>query len=247
MNGDPVRLEDLVGFVASSQTDGDELELVSEAVLVAEHLGELSDQLIGHFVGVARDCGASWTDIGRALGVSKQAAQKRFVTSGDADVLKPGRAFARFTDRAKHVVIAAQDEARRRRHSEVGTEHLLLGFLHEPQCLAVKAIESFDVSSDALLSAVEAQLGAPGSDVPGHIPFSRSAKKVRNLALREALRLGHNYIGTEHMLLALLRDERSGGAQVLQSFGVSRKGAEEWIVSIRSASSAASTPSPAGL
>ena len=220
----------MVSFVASSQPAGGSLEQLSEAVLVAEHLGELSDRLIGHFVAAARDGGASWADIGRALGVSKQAAQKRFVASADDVVLRPARAFSRFTDRAKHVVIAAQDEARRHRHSEVGTEHLLLSFLHEPGCLAVKAIEASGVNRDALVAAVESALGEGRAEVSGHIPFSRSAKKVRNLALREALRLGHNYIGTEHMLLALLRDEKSGGARVLHSLGVTRRDAEDWIV-----------------
>jgi ATP-dependent Clp protease ATP-binding subunit ClpC len=94
------------------------------------------------------------------------------------------------------------------RHAEVGTEHLLPGFLHEPECAAVKAIGSFGITRDALVEAVEPCLGAPQAEVPGHIPFSRHTK-VRNLALREALRLGHNYIGTERMLLAMLRDEKS--------------------------------------
>ena len=230
MIGEPVRLEDLVGFVTSEQPNGDALEQLSEAVLVAERLGELSDQLVGHFVGLARGGGASWTDIGRSLGVSKQAAQKRFVSSADSAALKPGRAFARFTDRAKHVVIAAQSEARSRGNPEVGTEHLLLGFLSEPQCLAVRAIESFGASRNSLVGAVESSLGPPQTSVPGHIPFSRGAKKVRNLALREALRMGHNYIGTEHMLLALLRDDKSTGARILVDLGVTRKGAESWIV-----------------
>jgi hypothetical protein len=200
-------------------------------VLVGEHLGEMSDRLIGHFVSAAREAGASWTDIGRSIGVSKQAAQKRFVTrSSDEPALTPARAFSRFTDRAKHVVLAAQEEARRARHTEVGTEHLLLGFLHEPRCVAVKAIESLGAPRDELRGAVEAALGPSQADVPGHIPFSRQAKKVRNLTLREARRLGHNYIGTEHMLLAMLRDEKSLCARVLLGMGVSRKGAEDWIV-----------------
>jgi hypothetical protein len=231
MPGEPVRLADLVSFVTSSQSDGDALEQLSEAVLLAEQLGELSDQLIGHFLAAARESGASWTDIGRSLGVSKQAAQKRFVDrSGDVPALRPGRAFSRFTDRAKHVVLAAQEEARRARHTEVGTEHLLLGFLHEPQCVAVKAIESLGAPQAALRGAVEAALDPPCDDVPGHIPFSREAKKTRKLALREALRMGHNYIGTEHMLLAMLRDEKSLGAKVLSDLGVTWKGAAEWIV-----------------
>jgi hypothetical protein len=231
VNGEPVRLEDLVGFVESSQPDADALEQLSEAVLVAEHLAELSDRLVGHFVAAARESGASWTEIGRSLGVSKQAAQKRFVDRpSDIPALRPGRAFSRFTDRAKHVVIAAQDEARRARHIEVGMEHLLLGFLHEPKCVAVKAIESLGAPRDALRGAIEATLGPPCDGVPGHIPFSREAKKARKLALREALRLGHNYIGTEHMLLAILWDEKSAGAIILNDLGVTRKAAEEWIV-----------------
>jgi hypothetical protein len=231
MNGEPVRLEDLVSVVTSSQPEGDALEQLSEAVLVSEHLGELSDQLIDHFVSAARDAGASWTDIGRSLGVSKQAAQKRFVARPeDVPALRPGRAFARFTDRAKHVVTAAQQEARHYRHAEVGTEHLLLGFLHEPRSVGVKAIESFGVTQDDLRAAVEAALDPPGPKVRGHVPFSRNAKKVRNIALRESLHLGHNYIGTEHILLAILRVEKSLGARILATFDISRDDAEVWIV-----------------
>ena len=229
MNGEPVRLDDLVAFVEAEHPGGDSLDLLSEAVLLSEQLGELSDQLIGHFVSAAREAGGSWTDIGRALGVSKQAAQKRFVAPPEP-ALTPARAFTRFTDRAKYVVIAAQEEARRLRHPEIGTEHLLLGFLRESQCIAVKAIESFGVTREALADAVEAALDPPGPKARGHIPFSRNAKKVRNIAVREALRMGHNYIGTEHMLLAMLRVEKSLGARILAGLDVTREGAEEWIV-----------------
>src|SRR5215212_11171494 len=123
----PVRLDDLLAAVRSSAAGGDPLEHLASAVLLADGLGELADHLLGHFVDQARRSGASWTDIGGALGVSKQAAQQRFVARGAvvADDLASGR-FARFTARVRQAIVRATTYARERGTSQVGAEHVLV-------------------------------------------------------------------------------------------------------------------------
>src|SRR5215211_7118389 len=106
----PVRLDDLISAIEQVHTDA--LDQLSDAVLAADHLGEVADHLIGHFVDRARRSGASWSEIGRSMGVSKQAAQKRFVPKGEAPDLDPAQGFSRFTSRARNVVMTAQEQAR---------------------------------------------------------------------------------------------------------------------------------------
>ena len=127
--------------------------------------------------------------------------------------------FERFTDRARRVVVLAQDEARALNHNYIGTEHLLLGLIHEGEGVAAKALESMDISLDAVRAQVVEIIGEGQSAPSGHIPFTPRAKKVLELSLREALQLGHNYIGTEHILLGLLREGEGVAAQVLTKLG----------------------------
>jgi hypothetical protein len=127
--------------------------------------------------------------------------------------------FERFTDRARRVVVLAQEEARFLNHNYIGTEHILLGLIHEGEGVAAQALEQLGVSLEAVRAQVEEVIGR-GTDAPtGHIPFTPRAKKVLELSLREALELGHNYIGTEHILLGLLREGQGVGAQVLGELG----------------------------
>ena len=114
--------------------------------------------------------------------------------------------FERFTDRARRVVVLAQDEARSLNHNYIGTEHLLLGLITEGEGVAAKALESLDINKDAVRAAVIDIIGEGEKPVEGHIPFTPRAKRVFELSLREALQLGHNYIGTEHLLLGLLKE-----------------------------------------
>jgi hypothetical protein len=239
MSQPPVRLDELISYVTSSE--GTALGQVSEAVRVSEHLGALADHLIGHFVDQARKTGASWTDIGQSMGVTKQAAQKRFVPRasdwGDllsgafpADPVK----FSRFTERAKRAVIAARQEAIKRRHDRVLPEHLVLGTLREPEGLAARAIAALGVSPEAVRAALGAVLPAamPEGVTPGHVPFDSRTMKVLELTLREALALGHNYIGTEHILLGLLEEEESLGGGTLAGLGITRERARDWLVPV---------------
>ena len=215
------------------------LDHVSTAMGVSEHLGELADHLIGHFVDQARKAGASWTEIGQSMGVTKQAAQKRFVSkAADVDEMfsrilhGSGTEFTRFTDRAKRGVIAARQEAIKRRHERVLPEHVVLGLLHEPEGLAAKAITALGVPPERAREALGAALPSARTDesVPGHIPFDPRAKKILELALREALALQHNYIGTEHILLGVLGEEESQGGGTLTGLGVTRERAQPWLV-----------------
>ena len=127
--------------------------------------------------------------------------------------------FERFTDRARRVVVLAQEEARLLNHSYIGTEHILLGLIHEGEGVAAKALESLSITLDAVRAQVEEIIGQGGSSPSGHIPFTPRAKKVLELSLREALQLGHNYIGTEHILLGLLREGEGVATQVLVKLG----------------------------
>lgn len=220
-----VRLDDLIEAITSVHSDA--LDQLADAVLVADHLGEVADHLIGHFVDRARRSGASWTDIGKSMGVTKQAAQKRFVPKGSTADLDANQGFSRFTERARNVVMAAQNEARAARNSEIAPEHLALGLLSEPDALAARAIAAQGVSLETLRRTVTTKLAQPVHQVPDLIPYDSQARKALELTFREALRLGHNYVGTEHILLALLELEE--GAGVLAGLGVDKKTTEETV------------------
>jgi hypothetical protein len=135
--------------------------------------------------------------------------------------LKPRRCemFERFTDRARRVVVLAQEEARMLNHNYIGTEHILLGLIHEGEGVAAKALTSLGISLPAVRQKVEEIIGQGQQAPTGHIPFTPRAKKVLELSLREALQLDHNYIGTEHILLGLIREGEGVAAQVLVRLG----------------------------
>ena len=218
-----VRLDDLIAAI--QQVHEEPLEQLTDAVLAADHLGEVADHLIGHFVDRARRSGASWSDIGRSMGVTKQAAQKRFVPKDLP--LDPQQGFSRFTPRARNVVVVAQEKARESGSPEIGTAHLVLGLLAEPEALAGRAIAAQGIPLDRVAEAATAALPPAADDLPALIPFDAHAKKALELTFREALRLGHNYVGTEHLLLALLDQEQPAG--LLTGLGVDRSRAEQHI------------------
>ncbi len=222
-----VRLDDLIEAIKKVHTDV--LDQLSDAVIAADHLGEVADHLIGHFVDQARRSGASWTEIGRSMGVTKQAAQKRFVPrgSGEAPDLDSGQGFSRFTDRARNVVMAAQNEARAAGNGRIEPEHLVLGLLSEPTALAGRAILAQGVSLDTVRQAVVPTLPPAVDEVPSLVPYGPQARKALELTVREALRMGHNHVGTEHILLALL--ELEDGTGVLTRLGIDKAAAEASI------------------
>ena len=142
--------------------------------------------------------------------------------------------FERFTDRARRVVVLAQEEARLLNHNYIGTEHILLGLIHEGEGVAAKALESLGISLEKVRHQVEEIIGAGQSPPSGHIPFTPRAKKVLELSLREALQLGHNYIGTEHILLGLIREGEGVAAQVLVKLGASLDKVRQQVIQLLS-------------
>jgi hypothetical protein len=230
----PVRLDDLIDAIERVHTDA--LDQLSDAVLAADHLGEVADHLIGHFVDRARRSGASWSDIGRSMGVTKQAAQKRFVPKAEVD-LDPAQGFSRFTQRARNVVMAAQNEARAAGNATITPAHLVLGLLSEPEGLAGKAIAAQGLTAERIRQTAVATLPSAQAELPELIPFDAQAQKTLELTFRHALRLGHNYIGTEHILLALL--EAEDGTGVLAGLGLDRDSVEADVVAALAALAAA--------
>jgi ATP-dependent Clp protease ATP-binding subunit ClpA len=140
--------------------------------------------------------------------------------------------FERFTDRARRVVVLAQEEARLLNHNYIGTEHMLLGLIHEGEGVAARALESLGISLEAVRAQVEEIIGQGQSAPVGHIPFTPRAKKVFELSLREALQLGHNYIGTEHLLLGLIREGEGVAAQVLVKLGADLARVRQQVVQV---------------
>jgi hypothetical protein len=187
--------------------------------------------LLDHFVEQARDAGCSWSQIGSALGVSKQAAQQRHTATrsvarrlltrlSERPRLGRGPLFGRFTDRARAVVVLAQEEARSFNHNYLGTEHILLGLLREDEGVAAKALASMGVPLGRVRDQVAKIIGEGPTPPAGHIPFTPRAKKALELALREARALDHDYIGTEHILLGLLRGSEGVAGQILETLRV---------------------------
>src|ERR1700694_3522844 len=145
-----------------------------------------------------------------------------------------GQLFERFTDRARRVLVLAQEEARLLNHNFIGTEHILLGLIHEGEGVAAKALESLGIRLEAVREKLEETIGPAGSSTTGSPPFTPRAKKILELSLREALQLGHNYIGTEHMLLGLVREGEGVAAQVLVNLGADLSRVRQQVIQLLS-------------
>jgi hypothetical protein len=219
----PVRLDDLIAAI--NQHDHDALGRLTDAVLLADRLGDIADHLIGHFVDQARRAGASWTDIGRSMGVTKQAAQKRFVPKGDAD---PSHGFSRFSDQARVVIVSAMNEARAAGSTEIRPEHLLLGVLDVPDGVGAGALAAQNVDLGEARRLAVAALPPRVEEVPPTLAHNAGARKVLELTFRAALRLNSEGIGTGHLLLALLAEER-GTDGVLTRLGVDAGAVEGYV------------------
>ncbi len=223
---DPLELEPLIKLVEKQDPDGDPLDHLTNAVVVADDLSDLADDLIGHFIDLARGSGASWAEVGERLGVSKQAAQKRWLPEARPPRQR-GRArrglFARFTADARSVVIGAQQVARSRGDGQIGSAHLLLAAAAHEE--GGRILGESGVDANQVRAALEP---LPETNGPrrGHIPFTADAKKVLQLALRETLRLGGAHIGVGHLLLAMLRDPDTVAGRALTELGVTRESVE---------------------
>lgn len=238
----PIRLDDLINAIKTTRHDV--LDQLTDAVLAAEHLSEVADHLIGHFVDQARRSGASWTDIGKSMGVTKQAAQKRFVPRAESANLDPGQGFSRFTPRARGAVVAAQNAAHEAGNSEITPDHLLIGVLGDEAALATVLLRLQQVDTEALRAAATASIATlrVETEPPELIPFSGPARKALELTVREALRLGHNYVGTEHQLLALLELEDGDGP--LHRCGVDKDRVEADLIEALESLSTGKNPAP---
>ncbi|MFP5346624.1 MAG: Clp protease N-terminal domain-containing protein [Actinomycetes bacterium] len=216
---EPVRLDDLIGAINGASPEP--LDRLTRAVLLADHLNEVADSLIGHFVDQARHAGASWSEIGRSMGVTKQAVQKRFATRGQvADGrLDPSQGFSRFNDEARAVVVAAQEIARAAANETIGVAHLVLALVADPDRAAAGLVAARGVSVDDVKRIASATLPPAAVAVPALIPFDAHARKALEQTFAEAQQLGAETIGSEHILLGVLAVE--DGTGVLAGLGMS--------------------------
>ena len=237
MMSSPVPLDTLITYVKAQRPGGSQLDNLSDAVTVSAQLSDEADSLIGHFVDQARRSGASWSQIGARMGVTKQAAQQRFVPRGPVRMPATFGDFSGFTQRARNVLAAAEDLARAGGAPGIASEHLAAGLMSEPDGVAAQAITALGVSDGQLRAALGLPEAAPAAeghapaegDAPAErVPLGPSAVATLKGALRQALHLGHNYIGTEHILLGLVEEEDAVAA-MLDGLGVTRTGAQEQI------------------
>jgi ABC-type Fe2+-enterobactin transport system substrate-binding protein len=215
-----ISLADLIARLDKELLAANDLARISEAQLRAQTLSDLGDQLVGHYVGKAKQAGASWSEIGDAIGVSKQAAQQRHTPA----------AFDRFTDLNRHSIVLAQEAARTHKHDFIGTEHILLGLLGEPRGLAYEVLLATTESEQRIRDAIEDAMPPAGKKAPrGHIAFRPESKKAIEQALRASADLGHDFVGTEHSLLGLIRVEQSPAAQILRNLGFTADELQETV------------------
>jgi len=215
-------LTELIQTVNDRSADEDALTLVAAAAEVSGEITSKADLLLGHFVEAARHAGRSWAEIGAALGVTKQGAQQRFV---DRDATTPSaedQLLVGYTVRARASVARAREEAVEMGHSYVGTEHLLLGVLADPAALSVRVLTELGIPADELRRTVMEAAGprSPREPSGGDAPFTPRSRRVLDLTRGESLRLGHNYVGTEHLLIALAAEKDGAGGRVLREHGV---------------------------
>jgi len=225
----PVSLDNLISYVKTIRPQAGALENLSDAVNVAADLDDVSDALIGHFVDQARRSGASWSQIGASMGVTKQAAQKRFVSQWEsAD-------FSRFTDRARNVLAAAGRVAAGAGAGQVGTGHLAAGLLSEPDGLAAKVIHGAQVTDEAVLAALGLEAAPSGGDTDvaalRQLRFTEAGRAALRETVMIALRKRHNYIGTEHILLGILHADDDTG-QRLAGLGLTADRAEQALADV---------------
>lgn len=223
-----MELEELTQQVEASAISAEPLDQIYAAMAVKADLDDLGDGLVDVFVGRARAAGCSWSEIGAAMGVTKQAAQQRH-TSERPRRERPFR-MGRFTGRARTAVREAQSEAAELRHGAIGTEHLLLGMLSVPRCLAAEALASAGVGREKVLAALGEGDARPDRGRHRRIPFSPLAKQALELSIRNSSRLHHNYIGTEHVLLALFDVADGQAAQILTEAGVTKEAIESFVI-----------------
>jgi hypothetical protein len=233
-----MELDSMITEVEQRSTSDDPLDRLAAAAVRHEELADQADQLLDHFVQAARADNRSWAQIGEVLGVTKQAAQQRhgrwqprnlpdLMRGWLGDPKLPrlrgrrGGLFQRFTPRARSSVVDAQGAARSLGHDHVGSEHVLLGILRNPDSVGAKALGRWSLTADDVEAEIVQRVGrADAGPESAHVRFDAQAKKSLELALREALQLGHDYIGTEHMLLGIVRADEGVASAILVDRGI---------------------------
>jgi hypothetical protein len=229
----PLRLGDLTALVVGRSSGAPPIELLAEAHAIAIELNRLADHLLGHFVDDARRSGVSWNDIGDVIGVTKQAAQQRFVSSQSAGpAMSRGQVFVNYTERAKRAVVLAREAALAASSPFIGTEHLLLGACAQPTGFGAQLTDAMGTSRAELRAAAEAELGDGVDDVPDPLPFTRPASKVLVLTQRESLLLGHDHVGIEHLFLGLVAEEDGAAGAILRRLGWTLQAARDHVIRI---------------
>src|SRR5262245_43425750 len=223
------RLDDLVTEVEHDASDETPLARLSTAATMSSEMTATADAVVGHFVERARLAGHSWSEIGDALGVSKQAAQQRHVARV-ATILDIG--FSRFTDRARQTVAHSQTVARELGHTYVGTEHLLVAQFSAVGGISARIMSEAGMSEAALTEAIVARFGRGAKPPAGVIPFTPRTVAALQDALAVAVEMGHNYIGTEHLLLGLSRVEGSAAAELLAEAGLGEPAIRAQVVEL---------------
>jgi len=252
----PPTLQELIETVRQDAGSDQPLDQLVAAATAAAELEETTDALLGHFVDRCRRDGRSWSEISQALGVTKQAVHKRFAPALSAHIAAAthGPTFERFTDRARHVVAASQQAASALGANRVGAGHLLLGLFAEPTGIAGRTLAAMDVTEDRVRAALASRQRAShdddgdaagdaarrrpatGTDVAAAPPeFTDDGKLVLRAALTEALQFGHDYIGTEHLLLGLYRNPDSAATWILLEAGAMEATARAHITDMLSA------------
>lgn len=206
-------LQELINGVRADAPAEDPLRQLSQASKTVADLEQTSDALLGHFVDQCRRGGHSWSEISGALGVSKQAAHKRF----SFDVPR----FERFTERARSVLACSEEEAQNLGHGFVGTEHLLLALFGSPDGLAARVLGQAGITRSGAERQILEQIKRGSGSEEGRLPFTPRAKAAVHNAVGEAVKLGHTYVGTEHLLLGLCVDQNCVAAKVLTGLGAS--------------------------
>jgi hypothetical protein len=229
-------LEELIGTVERDAAGAGVLAMLGTASSVVAELEEVGDALLDHFVDRCRRQGCSWSEISAALGVSKQAAHKRFSV--------PAPTLERFTPRARLTIDAAVDAARALGHSFVGTEHLLLGLFAQPEALAARALAEAGVDRAAVEAKVLETLPRQAEALLENPPYVPQASQALQNTLREALELGHNYIGTEHVLLGLMRERGAPAARILAELGARPAAIRSRLLEMVSAAAAGKATPP---
>ena len=266
----PPTLQQLIEIVRQDAGSDQPLDQLAAAAAAAAQLEETTDALLGHFVDRCRRAGLSWTEISSVLGVTKQAVHKRFALPLAERLTEVrGATFERFTPRARRALASAADAARERGHGEIGTGHLLLGLYAEPEGIAARVLLGMEISQEIIAAALAAAWASAGgtaaeadgaaegpaaaAELPGagewredRPPMSPAARSALLNAVVIALEFGHNYIGTEHILLALYRDSDSLAARVLAEAGASSRETQVRVTELLRGISAGQSPAAPG-